>query len=58
MKMFSLNIYMTITHSSEPALLKIIVGFTDNLLPYTTFTNFSIRYLVMCKVFTDVEDIK
>ena len=24
---------------------------------YTTFTNFSMRYLVMCKVYTDVGDI-
>ena len=25
---------------------------------YTTFTNLSMKYLVMCKVYTDVEGIK
>ena len=25
---------------------------------YTTFTNFSMKYLVMCKVYTDIGGIK
>ena len=25
---------------------------------YTTFTNFSMKYHLMCKVYTDVDDIK
>ena len=30
----------------------------QNILYYTTFTNFSTKYLVMCKVYTDVGGIK
>ena len=29
-----------------------------NYIPYTTLTNFSTKYLVMCKVYTDVGGIK
>ena len=30
----------------------------DNMENYTTLTNFSTKYLVMCKVYTDVGGIK
>ena len=42
------------------------IGWNFNILnvlcqitfPYTTFTNFSMKYLVMCNVYTDIGGIK
>ena len=44
---------MIFTHQSL-----VSISLTLYSLIYTTFTNFSMKYLVMCKVYTDVGGIK
>ena len=36
----------------------IVIIMPPDLLLYTTFTNFSMKYHLMCKVYTDVSGIK
>ena len=37
---------------------RVYISYQTKNMVYTTFTNFSMKYLVMCKVYTDVGGIK
>ena len=43
---------------SGPTGIELLDFFCSGIRFYTTFTNFSMKYLVMCKVYTDVGGIK
>ena len=50
--------YKRILNDGNGAEKEIIIrGFSNHTL-YTTFTNFSMKYLLMCNIYTDVSGIK